>query len=179
MRAAGTMPGFFTLCAHLAQYRDTVGTCFSVVELCLTLCDPMDCSMPDFLVLPYLPEFAQTQVHWVSDAIRPSHPLLPASPPALNHSQHQGLFQWVGSLHQVVKILELQHQSFPLGLTGLTFLQHRGLSRVFFPVTQFESISSSVLNILYGPTLTYIHDYWKNHSFDYTYLCQQSDVSAF
>ena len=63
----------------------------------------MDCSMPGFPVHHYLPEFAQTQIHWVDDAIQPSHPSSPASPPALNLSQHQGLFQWVGSLHQVVK----------------------------------------------------------------------------
>ena len=86
----------------------------SVPKLCLTLCDPMDCSMPGFPVLHYLPEFAQTHVHWVSDAIQPSHPLLPPSPPPFNLSQHQGLFQWVSSLHQVAKVLELQlqHQSF-------------------------------------------------------------------
>ena len=69
----------------------------SVTKSCPTLCDPMDCSKPGFPVLQYLPEFAQAHVHWVSDAIQPSHPLLPASPPALNLSQDQGLFQWVAS----------------------------------------------------------------------------------
>ena len=63
----------------------------------------MDCSTPGFPVLHYLLEFAQTHVRWVDDAIQPSHPLLPPSPPAFNLSQHQGLFQWVGSLHQVAK----------------------------------------------------------------------------
>ena len=77
-----------------------------------TLCDYMDCSMPGFPVLHYLPEFVEIHVHWVSDAIQPSHPLFPHSPPALNLSQHQGLFQWVSSLHQIAKVLELQHQSF-------------------------------------------------------------------
>ena len=74
----------------------------------------MDCSMPGFPVLHYLPEFAQTHVHWVSDAIHPSHPLLPPSPLALNLSLHQGLFYWVNSSHQEAKVLELQlqHQSF-------------------------------------------------------------------
>ena len=71
-------------------------TCCSVVQLCLTLCHPMDCSIPGFPVLHHLPEFAQTQVHWVGDAIQ----LSSTSPPAFNLSQHQGLFQWVGSLHQ-------------------------------------------------------------------------------
>ena len=70
--------------------------CCSVTKSCLTLCDPMDCSMPSFSVLHYLPEFAQTHVHSVSHAIQPSHPLLSSSPPAFNISQHQGLFQWVG-----------------------------------------------------------------------------------
>ena len=65
---------------------------FSTLQLCLTLCNPMDCSMPGFSVHHQLPELAQTLVHWVSDAIQPSHPLLSPSPPAFNLSQHQGLF---------------------------------------------------------------------------------------
>ena len=68
----------------------------------------MDCSMPGFPVLRYLPEFGQTHVHWVGDTIQPFHPLSPSSPPALNFSHHQGLFQWVCSLDQWPKILELQ-----------------------------------------------------------------------
>ena len=88
--------------------------CCVVDKLCLTLCDPMNCSMTSFRVLHYLPEFAQTQVHWVSDAIQLSCLLLPASPLALNLHFHQGLFQCVSSSHQVAKVLELelQHQSF-------------------------------------------------------------------
>ena len=87
--------------------------CFPVVQSCPTLCDPMDCSTPVFPILHYLPEFAQTHVHWIDDAIQPSHPLLSPSP-AFSVAQHQGLFQWVGSWHQVAKVLELQlqHQSF-------------------------------------------------------------------
>ena len=72
--------------------------CWSVTKSCLTLCNPMECSMPAFPVLDFLPEFAQTHVHWVDGAIQPSHPLSTPSLPALNLSQHQGLFQWV-SLH--------------------------------------------------------------------------------
>ena len=72
--------------------------CCSVANSCLTPCDPMNYCTPGFPVLHYLPQFAQTHVHWISDTIQPSHPLLPPSPPALNLSQHQGLFQWVGSL---------------------------------------------------------------------------------
>ena len=84
----------------------------SGVQSCLTLCDPMGCQ--GFPVHHQLPEFAQTHVHWVDDAIRPSHPLSTPSPPAFTLSQHQGLFQWVSSSHQVAKVLEfqLQHQSF-------------------------------------------------------------------
>ena len=86
----------------------------SVPQSCPTLCDPMDCSIPAFLILHCLWEFAQTYVHWVSDAIQPSQPLSPRSLPAINLSQHQGIFKWVGCLHQVATVLELQlqHQSF-------------------------------------------------------------------
>ena len=88
--------------------------CCSIAQSCLTLCQPMDCSKPGFPVLHYLLELAQTHVCWVDDATQPSHPLLAPSPPAFNLSQHQGLFKWVSSLHQVAKVLELQfqHQSF-------------------------------------------------------------------
>ena len=88
--------------------------CCSVTKLCLTLCNPMNCSKQGFSVHHHLPESAQTHVHWVSNAIQPSQPLLPPSSLALNFSQHQGLFQWVSSSQQVAKVLELQlqHQSF-------------------------------------------------------------------
>ena len=84
----------------------------SVTQSCPTLCNPMDCSTPGFPVLHHLSEFAH--VHWVSDAIQQSCPLSSPSPPTFNPSQHQGLFQWAGSSHQVAKVLELQlqHQSF-------------------------------------------------------------------
>ena len=71
----------------------------SVAQSCLTLCDPMDCSMPGLPVHQELPEFTQTHVHWFGDAIQPSYSLLPLSPPGFNFSQHQGLFQSVSSLH--------------------------------------------------------------------------------
>ena len=85
----------------------------SVAQSYLTLCDPMDCSTPGLPVHHQLPEFTLTHAHWVGDAIQPSHPLLSLSPPALNLSQHQGLFQWVSSLHQMAKVLgcQLQYQS--------------------------------------------------------------------
>ena len=86
----------------------------SVVQSCPTLCDPMDCRTPGLPVHHQLLEFTQTHVHWVSDAIQPSHPRSSPSPPTFNLSQHQGLFQWVSSLHQMAEVLELQfqHQSF-------------------------------------------------------------------
>ena len=97
--------------------------CFAVVQLCLTLCDPLDCRMPGFPLWPLglqrsrlpcpspSPGTCSNYVHWVGDAIQPSRPLSSPSPPAFNLYQHQGLFQWVGSLHQVLE-LQLQHQSF-------------------------------------------------------------------
>ena len=86
-------------------------------------CDPMDCSMPGLPVHYQLPELTQTHVHWVSDAILPSHPLPPSSPPTFNLSQHQGLCQWVNSLHQVTKVseLQLQHQSFQWTFRTISF----------------------------------------------------------
>ena len=78
----------------------------SVAQSCTTLYNPMNCSTPGLPVHHQLPEFTQTHVHWVSDAIQPSHPLLSPSPPAFNLSQHQGLFKWVSSLNQVAKLLE-------------------------------------------------------------------------
>ena len=86
----------------------------SVAQSCLTLCDPTDRSTPGLRVHHQLPELTQTHVHWVSDAFQPSHPLSSPSPPTFNLSQHQGIFKWVSSSHQVAKVLEfqLQHQSF-------------------------------------------------------------------
>ena len=147
----------------------------SVAQSCQTLCHPMDCSMPGFPVHHQLPESTQTHVHQVNDAIQPSHPLSSPSPPALNLSQHQGLFQWLGSSHQVAKVLnfQFQHQSFQwvfrtdLLSDGLVvFSCGPGDSQEPPPTPQFKSINSSVTSFLYSPTLKSIHDYWKNHSFD-------------
>ena len=80
----------------------------SVAQSCPTLYNPMNCSMPGLPVHHQLPEFTQTHVHWVGDAIQPSHPLSFPSPPAPNPCQHQSLFQWVNSLHEVAKVLEFQ-----------------------------------------------------------------------
>ena len=121
-------------------------TGFSLVaQSCPTLCNPMNCSTPGLPVPHQLLEFTQTHVHRVGDAIQPSHPLSPPSPPAPNPSQHQGLFQWVNSLHEVAKVLEFQLQASilpmntqdwsPLGWTGWISLQSKGLSRVFSNTT--------------------------------------------
>ena len=138
-------------------------------------------------ILHHLLELAQTHVHWVSDAIQPSH-LSSPSPPTFSLSQSQGLVQWVGSSHQVAKVLELQlqHQSFQ-SIFRVDFLQD-GLvwcpcsprdSQEFSLAPQFKSINSLALSLLPGPTFTSICDYLKNHCFDYMDFCQQSNVSAF
>ena len=80
----------------------------SVTQLCPTICEPMNRSTPGLPVHYQLPKFTQTHVHRVGDAIQPSHPLSSPSPPTLNPSQHQGLFQWVNSSHEVAKVLEFQ-----------------------------------------------------------------------
>jgi len=141
----------------------------SVVQSCPTLCDPMDYSMPGFPVLHYLPEFSQTHVHRVSNAIQLFYPLLPPSPPTLNLSQHKDIFQWVGSLHQVAKVLEfqLQHQSFQCifrvdflwdWLIGSPYCSRD--SQESCPTPWFKSINSLALSFLHGATLTSINCMW-------------------
>ena len=96
----------------------------SVTQTCRTLYDPMGHRRPGFPVYHQLPELAQIHVHWVSDAIQPSHPQSSPSPPAFNLSQHQGLFQWISSSHQVAKVLELQLSISPSNeYSGLTFFR--------------------------------------------------------
>ena len=114
----------------------------SVAHSCLTLCDPMDYSMPGLPVHHQLLELAQTHVHHVGDAIQPSHPLLSPSPPTFKLSQHQDLFQWIRSSHQVesigasVSVLPVNIQDWsPLGWTGWISLQSKGLSTVFSNTT--------------------------------------------
>ena len=109
-----TLPGSSVHGILQAEYWRLDDQFSSVAQSCPTLCDPMNCSTPGLPVHHQFLEPTQSHVHWVGDAIQPSHPLPSPSPPALNLSQHQGLFQWVSSLHQVTKVLEfqLQHQSF-------------------------------------------------------------------
>ena len=147
----------------------------SVAQSCPTLCDPMNCSTPGLPVHHQLPEFTQSHVHRVGDAIQPSHPLSSPSPPAPNPSQHQSLFQWVSSSHEVAKVLEFQLQHHSLQRNPRADLLQNGLlgspcsprdSQESSPTSKFKSISSSVLSLLHSPTLTSIHDHRKNHSLD-------------
>ena len=161
--------------------------CHSATQSCLTLCDSMDCSTPGLPVPHHLPEFAQVHVHYIGDAIQPSHPMMPSSY-ALNLSQHQGLFQRVGYSQQVTKILELQlqHQSFQW-VFRVDFLQDWLVwsprsskdSQEFSPGPQFKGLNSLGLCLLYGPALTTIHDHWEDQSLDSMDLCWQSDISDF
>ena len=148
-------------CSHnisILEDRD-ISTCFPFL---------IDSSTPGLLVHHQLMESTQTHVHWVGDAIQPSHFLSSPSPPALNLSQHQGLFKWVSSLHQVAKVLEFQLQHQSLQWTPRTYLLQDGLvgspcsprdSQEFSPTLEFKSINSSALSFLYSPTLTSIHDH--------------------
>ena len=158
----------------------------SVTQLCLTLCDPMDCSTPGFPVHHQLPELAQIHVHRVSDAIQPSHPLLPPSPPALSLSQHESfpISQLFSSGDQSIRasalasVLPVNIQClFLLGLTGLIslltpfkrLLQHHSSKASILPCSTFFMVQLAHLYMTAG----------KSHSFDYTDLHWQSDVSAF
>ena len=147
----------------------------SVTQSCPAFCDSMDCSTPDLPVHHQLLEFIQTHAHWAGDAIQPPHPLWSPFPPCLNLSQHKGLYKWVSSSHQVAKVLEfqLQHQSFQWIFKTDFLLDELGGSpcssrdsQESSPTPQFKSITSSVLSFLYIPTLTSMHDNWKNHSLD-------------
>ena len=119
----------------------------SVSQSCPTLCDPMDCSTPCLPVHHQLPEFTHTHVHWVGDAIQPSPPLSSPSPPTFNLSQHQGLFQWVSSTHQVARVLEFQLQHHKLAkhtlfinslLKVCFFLTHKHYLCQWFPLQSLK-----------------------------------------
>ena len=165
-----------------------ITSCCWFAKSCLILGDPMDCSTLGFPVLHYLWEFAQIHVHWIGDAIQPSHLLLSPSHLAFNLSQHQGLFWWVGSSHQVAKLLELQFSISPSS-------EYSGL--ISFQIDCFdllvETIQGTLKSLLQHHTLktsilrcsaflmiqvSPVHDYWKHHSFDHMDICQQSDVFA-
>ena len=142
------------LFAHFKNY-----TCYcSFAQSCLTLCHPRDCSMPGFPVLHRLSELTQTHVHWVGDAIQPSCPLSSPSPSAFNLSQHQGLFQWVNSLHDVAKVLGVSASAsvlpmniqdwFPLGLPWLDLLAVQGtLKSLLHTTVQKHQFFSAQLSL--------------------------------
>ena len=151
--------------------------CCSVAKSCPTLGSPMNCSMPGFPVLHYLLEFAQIHAHWVGDAVQPSHPLSPPSPPDLVFSK-----SWLSKVFGAsasTSVLPMNIQCwFPLGLTGLISLQSKELSGVFSSTTiwkhQFFGTQPSLWSNSHMST-------WllENHSFDYMDLYWQSDVSAY
>ena len=160
--------------------------CHSVVQLCLTLCNPIDRSLLGFPVLHYLLEFAQTNVHWVNDAIQWTRLVSPFSScpqsfPASLSFPISWLFpscgQRIGASASISVLPVNIEDWFPLGLTVLISLQSKGLPRVFFqvPKYQFFCAQSSLWST------SHIHTWLlrKKHSFEYTDLCQQSDVSAF
>ena len=149
--------------------------CCSVVQSCPILWDPMDCSTPGFPVLHHLQEFAQTHVHWVSDAIQPSHPLLPL---LLLPSIFPSVSVFSKELALCIRWPKYWTFSFSISLCN----EHSGLisfrmdwlgspcnprgSQECSATPQFKSINSLALSFLYSPTLTSIYDYWKNHSLD-------------
>ena len=154
-----------------------------VVQSCPTLCDPMDCSTPGFPVLHHLLELAQTHVHWVSDAIQPSYPL---SPLLLLLTVFSSIRVFSNELTLCIRrpkyigvsasvsVLLMNIQDWLVGSP----CSPRD-SQESSPTPQFKSINCSAFSLLYGPTLTSIHDFWKNYSFDYTDLCWQSNVFSY
>ena len=147
----------------------------SVAQSCPTLCDPMNCSTPGLPVHHQLLEFTQTHVHRVCDAIQPSHPLSSPSPPALNLSEYQ-----VFSNESALRIRWPKYWSFSFSISPsneysglisfrmdwLDLLAVQGTLKSFL---QHHSSKASILQhsaFFYSPTLTPIHDHWKNHSLD-------------
>ena len=154
----------------------------SVAKLCLTLCNPKDCSTPGFHVHHQTLEFVQAHVNQVGDVIQTSYPMSSPFPPAFYLSQ-------VLPHETVLHIRWPKYRSFSFSISSsneysglisfmidcFDILQSKGLSRVFSN-TPVQKHSSSALSFLYSPTLTSIHDYWKNHSFDWMHLCWHSNV---
>ena len=160
----------------------------SVAQSCPTLCNPMNCSIPGLPVHHQLLEFTQTHIHRVGDAIQPSHPLLSPSPPAPNPSQHQSLFQWVNTSHEVAKVLEFQLSIIPskeipglisfrtdwldlLPVPGsLKSLQHHSSKASILQRSAFFTVQLSHLYMTTGKTIALTRQ---------TDLCWQNNISAF
>ena len=146
----------------------------SVAQLIPTICNAMNLSTPGLPVHHQLPEFTQTHVHQVGDAIQPSHPLSSSSPPAPNPSQHQSfpvsqLFTWGGQSTGVSALASFLERTPKTNLLQNGLIGSPWSPRDFqgsSPTPQFKNINSLTLSFLYGPTFTSIHDYRKNHSFD-------------
>ena len=152
----------------------------AVTQSSPTLCDPMDCSTTGFPVHHQLPEFTQTLVHWIDDVIQPSHPLSPVSLLALKLPRVRVFYNEsaISGYRKVLKWPKYWSFSFSISpcneysglisfrMDWLDLLAVQRDSQESSPKPQFQSISSSALSFLYSPTLTSIHDYWKNHSLD-------------
>ena len=157
----------------------------SVAQSCPTLCNPMNHSTPGLPVHHQLPVSTQTHVHWVGDAIQPSHPLSFPSPPALNPSQHQGLFKWVSSSHQVAKVLEfqLQHQSLQWTPRTSFRMDWLDLLAVQGTLKSLPQHHSSNISILWHSAFFIVqlsHPYMTTgKTIALTRLCWQSNVSVF
>ena len=146
----------------------------SVAKSCITLCDPMNHSMPGLPVHHQLSEFTQSHVHWVGDAIEPSHPLLSPSPGTPNPSQHQSLFLWVSSSHEMAKVLEFQ---FSISLSNehpglisyrMDWLDLLAVQGTLKSLLQHHSSKASIPqpSAFFTVQLTSIRDHWKNYSLD-------------
>ena len=158
---------FVLISAHLQDIFVSC-CCCSAPKQCQTLCNPMDCTTSGFPIFNYLPELAQTHVHWVSDAIQPFHPVTSFSSclqsfPASGSFQVSWLFASGGqSIGASASVLPMNIQGwFPLELTGLISLQSSDCQESS-PAPQFKNINSSALSLPYGSALTSVHDYWKN-----------------
>ena len=166
-------------CAFYQLTKTFLSLCHcSITQSRPTLCNPMDCNMPDLPVLHYLLEFAQTHVHSVDGAIQLSRPLLPPSSPALNLSQHFRVFSNESALHiRWPKYWSFSSSNKYSELISFRFDGNPRDSQES-PTAQFESINYLALSLLLQ-SYSHPHDYWRNHSFNYMDLCQQSDVFAF
>ena len=161
------------LCAsQITVFIATVQFSLSVMSDSLR---PHDHSMPGLPIHHNLLEFTQTHVHWVCDAIQPSHPESSPFPPAPNPSQHQSLFQWVNSSPEVAKVLEFQLWLHSFQRNPRVDLLQNALvgspcsprdSQESSPTPQFKTINSSAFSLLHSTKLTSMHDHWKNHSLD-------------
>ena len=159
--------------------KDHIQSVSSVAQSYMTLWDTMDCSTPGFPVHHQLPELAQIHVHWIGDAIQPSHPVLSSPPPSLNLSQHQGLFQSVlfQSVQSVLHISWPEYWSISISFSNeysrlISFMIDRfdliAVQGTLKSLLQCHSLKASVLQYsgFFLVQLTSIHDYWRNHNFD-------------